>query len=119
EYVSKFHGTCSIDYSTKAIKYICKYVKNPHFFIFSDDINWVIENLKIEYPFTVVDFNQNSDWFDLNLMKNCKHNIVANSSFSWWGAWLNENPDKIVIAPRKWTLQNTNNDIIPKEWIKL
>lgn len=116
--VNKLHGICPLDYYKNAIEYISKHVKNPHFFIFSDDIGWVRENLKIDYSFKVIDFNQGKGWLDLNLMKNCKHNIIANSSFSWWGAWLNENPDKIVIAPKKWLATKQKGDILPKEWIK-
>lgn len=119
ESTSKIHGICSLEYYGKAIEYVAKRVKNPHFFLFSDDIEWVIKNLKPAYPFTVVDFNQGKGWFDLNLMKHCKHNITANSSFSWWGAWLNENPEKIVIAPKKWTLQKQKCNAVPREWISL
>lgn len=119
ECAKDFHGTCSLEYYQKAIKYIAKRVKNPHFFLFSDDLEWTIKNLKIEYPFTVVDFNQGKGWLDLNLMKSCKHNILANSSFSWWGAWLNENPNKIVVAPKKWTTKKTKGSITPREWVKL
>lgn len=120
ESANKFHGICSLDYYEKAIKYIAKKVKNPHFFLFSDDIEWVIQNLKIDYPFTVVDFNQGKGFLDINLMKHCKHNIIANSSFSWWGAWLNQNPDKIIVAPKEWNTQkNKKCDIIPKKWVKL
>lgn len=119
DYVNKIHGVCSLDYYKKAIEYMSKRVENPHFFLFSDDIEWVKTNLKIDYPYTVVDFNQEKSHFDLELMKNCKHNIVANSSFSWWGAWLNENPNKIVIAPKNWITCNQKCDIIPSEWVKL
>lgn len=119
ESANKFHGTCSIEYYQKAIEYIENHVKTPHFFIFSDDIDWVIKNLKIEHPYTVIDFNQEKGYLDLNLMKYCKHNIVANSSFSWWGAWLNENDKKIVIAPKKWIAHKQKCDIISKQWIKL
>jgi hypothetical protein len=119
DYVNKFHGLCSMEYYKKAVDYIAKRVKSPHFFIFSDDIEWVIKNLKIDYPFTVVDFNQGKGCFDMNLMKHCKHNIVANSSFSWWGAWLNNDNSKIVIAPKNWISKNENCSIIPKNWIKM
>lgn len=119
DYVNKIHGVCSLDYYRAAIGYIAKAVSKPHFYLFSDDIDWVIENLKIDYPYTIVDFNQGRGWFDLNLMKNCKHNIIANSSFSWWGAWLNEYCDKIVIAPKKWMNKKQKEDVIPSSWIKL
>lgn len=116
---NKFHGICSIQYYEKAIKYIAKHVENPHFFLFSDDIEWVVKNLKIDYPHTFVDFNQNKGWLDMNLMKHCKHNIVANSSFSWWGAWLNENNSKIIISPKKWTKKKIKGNIVPGNWIKI
>lgn len=116
---NKIHGLCPMEYYKKAIENIARNVNDPHFFLFSDDIDWVIENLKIEYPFTIVDFNPGQGWFDMNLMKQCKHNIIANSSFSWWAAWLNENPEKIVIAPKDWTVKKQKCDIIPSDWLKL
>lgn len=119
DHVSKTHGTCSLEYYKRAIEYIAEKVEKPHFFLFSDDIDWVVGNLELKYPYTVVDFNQDKPYLDLELMKNCKHNITANSSFSWWGAWLNENPQKIVISPKRWILQKKKCDIAPKEWVKL
>lgn len=119
DYVTKIHGICGLDYYQRAIEYISKRIENPHFFIFSDDFDWVKENLKIDYPHTFVDFNQDKGYLDLELMKHCKHNITANSSFSWWGAWLNENPEKIVISPKKWIAKNKKCDVVPKGWIKL
>ena len=113
------HGLCPIKYYEKAIKHIEKRVKNPHFYLFSDDLDWVVENLEINHPFKVVDLNKNKGAFDLELMKHCKHNITANSSFSWWGAWLNENPNKIVISPKKWNSQKQKCEIVPKSWVKL
>ncbi len=113
------YSKCTTDYYTKAMEYIAKRVDNPHFFIFSDDISWVKKYLKMDYPFTVVDINTSENAvFDLELMKNCKHNIIANSTFSWWGAWLNENPHKIVIAPKQWFVKE-KTDIIPKAWKKI
>lgn len=117
--VNKTHGLCSMEYYKQAVAYIAKYVENPHFYLFSDDINWVLENLKLEYPYTIVDINQGKGYFDLELMKNCKNNITANSSFSWWGAWLNQNPEKIVVAPKAWTAKKIKCDIVPSEWVRL
>ena len=118
--LSETHGVCDQEYYKKAIEFICKKTKNPHFFLFSDDINWVKNNLKIKHPFTIVDFNHDqASFWDMVLMKNCKHNIIANSSFSWWGAWLNENPNKIVIAPKNWWADGTKTDIVPKKWTRI
>ena len=117
-----YHGLCGLEYYKNAISYVAEKTNEPHFYLFSDDIKWVVENLKIDFPYTIVDINDSkTGYFDLELMKNCKHNIIANSSFSWWGAWLNENPEKIVIAPKQWFAneQNDNCDIIPESWIKI
>ncbi len=119
DYVRELHGSCTLDYYKNAIEYLKEKIETPHFFLFSDDIGWVLENLKLDYPYTVVDINQNRGYLDLELMKHCKNNIIANSSFSWWGAWLNQNSEKIVIAPKKWTNKKYKCDIVPKEWVKL
>lgn len=116
---NKFHGTCDIGYYKKAIKDLAKRCKNPSFFVFSDDIEWCKKNLPISYPVTYVSHNQGeSSWEDMRLMSKCKHNIIANSSFSWWGAWLNTNPSKIVIAPKRWYRDSKieTNDLIPQVW---
>ncbi|WP_417427757.1 alpha-1,2-fucosyltransferase [Halpernia sp.] len=116
------HGTCDLNYYYKAITIIKEKIENPVFFIFSDDINWAKENLKIEDKIYFVDFNDAStNYEDLKLMSSCKHNIIANSSFSWWGAWLNNNKNKIVIAPNKWFNVDYHNatDIIPESWLKI
>ncbi len=109
-------------YYHKAVDYIAKRIKNPHFYIFSDDMKWVKENIKLEYPHTFVEHNQgNASYNDMRLMSLCKHNIIANSTFSWWGAWLNDNPDKIVIAPDIWLKNDTQfgDNIVPENWIRL
>lgn len=118
------HGTCSIEYYNNAIEYISKRLVTPHFVIFSDDIEWAKDNLKLNFPCTYISGNNgNKSYIDMQLMSNCKHNIIANSSFSWWGAWLNENHNKIVIAPKKWFSVNILNeqtiDLIPVKWIRL
>ena len=114
------YNRCDLDYYQKAIDFIASKVESPHFFLFSDDISWVRKNLKLHFPYTIVDFNRgkNSAW-DIWLMKNCQHNIIPNSSFSWWGAWLNENPKKIVVAPKMWFTSGKKTDTIPRNWKKL
>lgn len=118
-------GTCNIDYYKKAIEVINKKVDNPKFFIFSDNIEWCKDNLSFCSP-TYVDWNPGSgkgNHLDMQLMTGCKYNIVANSSYSWWGAWLNSNPEKIVVAPQIWFNEKYSSfdtsDIIPEDWIKL
>jgi hypothetical protein len=118
-----FHGMVGNDYVRDGIKIINEKISNPHFFVFSNDIQWCKENLVIEGKHTFIEEinagNNNNEHF--KLMTLCKHFIIANSTFSWWAAWLSDNMDKIVIAPKKWVaLNNINtNDIIPEEWIKL
>lgn len=118
------HGTCSMDYYKSAIHYITERGQNPHFFIFSDDYEWSVENFKfLNYQVTCVKNGAEKNYEDLILMSHCKHNIIANSTFSWWGAWLNNNKDKMVIAPQKWfntqKINTNTKDIIPDTWIKL
>jgi len=110
DYLTAGFKILDTDYYQKAMDYVAERVKNPHFYIFSNDFDWVRENIKSKYEQTIVDINDESrGYFDLELMRNCKHNIIANSTFSWWGAWLNENPDKIVVS------SEGNN--LPADWI--
>jgi hypothetical protein len=118
---SSVYHICPKEYFEEAIKYISRRVERTSFFIFSDDMEWVKANLALNFPVTYVEHNTiNQSYLDLVLMSKCKHNIISNSTFSWWGAWLNKNNNKIVIAPDKWTIQNdVSNIIIPDNWIKL
>jgi hypothetical protein len=117
-----FHGVCSIDYYKSAIEIISKDQTTTLYF-FSDEPEWVRENLIPLYPnANVISFNKNENsWKDMYLMSKCKHNIVANSSFSWWAAWLNDNKNKIVVAPTPWfkDLSWNTKDLIPSKWIQL
>jgi len=116
-----FHGTCDLGYYEKAISWIKEKVDSPVFFVFSDDIAWAKDNFKGS-EFVLVSSPEIEDVEELILMSKCKHNIIANSSFSWWGAWLNSNLNKIIIAPKNWfnnEKANKNNDIIPDKWIKI
>ncbi len=115
------HGVCSIDYYRSAINLIAVHINAPEFFIFSDDMEWAKSHLRMDFPCHYIDHNRGSDSFnDMRLMSLCQHHIIANSSFSWWAAWLNSNSDKIVIAPNKWFAHAaTPTDLLPQSWISL
>jgi hypothetical protein len=111
------HPTQNIEYYNKAVGYIGE---NKHYLIFSDDIEWCKNNLNFIKNKTFI-FG-NSDFQDLYLMSLCKNNIIANSTFSWWGAWLNNYKNKVVVAPELWFGNEVNYntyDLIPNNWIKL
>lgn len=118
-----YHGLAPLEYYSQAIKLIEKMVESPHFFVFSDDLDWCKSELPLPKNTTYVEGNAGTKAFeDIRLMKHCKHNIIANSSFSWWGAWLNQNPEKIVVAPKVWfqdAAANTATDIVPFEWERI
>jgi hypothetical protein len=111
-----------IDYYKKAMAFCANKLNNPIFYIFSDDPVWAKANLKIESSNLYVSHNMSDNSYkDMYLMSQCKHNIIANSSFSWWGAWLNGHKDKIVISPTKWFPENnvSASDIVPDTWLKM
>jgi len=120
ESTNKIHGTCNMDYYQRAMQLVReKAGDNVQFFVFSDDIEWCRNEFK-QYENTTV-MESISDCEDMLLMSSCKHNIIANSSYSWWGAWLNKNENKIVIAPKKWmndTSKNTD-EIVPDGWYRI
>jgi hypothetical protein len=118
--LNKMHNVCNQDYYIRAIDIINEKINNPNFFIFSDDIVWC-KNMFKGNNFNFIDWNKKTDsYIDMQLMSLCNHNIISNSSFSYWGAWLNKNKEKIVIAPYTWFRDYTyNNDIIPDSWIKI
>jgi hypothetical protein len=99
--INSFLGVCPVQYYECAVKIITERIRNPQFFIFSDDTEWVKQNLKLDFPVSYQDIN-NKPYYDLYRMSQCSHNIIANSSFSWWAAWHNDNPEKIVFAPQNW-----------------
>ncbi|WP_293783986.1 alpha-1,2-fucosyltransferase [uncultured Pedobacter sp.] len=118
------HGTCDLSYYTNAIEYFSQKHENPKFLVFSDDIQWCKENLDISANSVFCDHNNaDTNYADLHLMGKCNHNIIANSSFSYWGAWLNPNPEKEVIAPRRWYADEIKNsqtkDLVPEKWIRI
>ena len=117
------HGTCSLDYYKNAMNVLNDKFIDIKYFVFSDDINWVKKNLQVDNAVYIDSDEKRIPHEDIYLMSLCSHNIIANSSFSWWGAWLNQNENKIVIAPQKWfndeNMYMQSSDIVPKSWIRL
>ncbi|MCP4397499.1 MAG: alpha-1,2-fucosyltransferase [bacterium] len=116
-------GTCSLNYYDKSVRQLTESVANPHFFVFSDDPEWACDNLKLEHPTTFVSHNgPDKNYEDFRLMSQCHHHIVANSTFSWWSAWLGQCPNKLVFVPSQWfrsDYDTTFNDLFPEGWIKI
>lgn len=119
--INQIYGTCSLGYYRECIEKVSERVDSPKFFVFSDEPQWVKENLSVPFPVSIVDHNHASPHEDMRLMSLCKHNIIANSGFSWWGAWLNANSDKIVCTPRNWFVTNKydTKDLVPADWLRL
>ena len=119
--VSKVHGVDLRDYYRQSIEEMGRRLDNPHYFIFSDEPEWVRSHLDIGEPWTLVCHNRGvNSYRDMQLMSLCHHHIIANSTFSWWGAWLSARADKIVCAPRQWFVNDTpTNDLIPATWVRL
>jgi hypothetical protein len=117
---NKFHGLMGEAYYKKAIALINKKIKNPKYFIFSDEIEWVKNSFDLPKNSVYITHNK-SGIEDMRIMIECKHNIIANSSFSWWGAWLGLQKDKVVIAPKLWFLDSNTNtsDVIPERWSQI
>lgn len=119
---NQIFGICSLEYYKQAVVLLKKFVAEPHFFVFSDDPDWTQANLRLGHQTTFVTHNGGEkDYEDLRLMTACKHNIIANSSFSWWGAWLGDYSEKIVIAPKKWANDpklNTRHRL-PESWLAI
>jgi hypothetical protein len=115
------HGVMPLSYYQKGIEIIRSKVSSPHFYFFSDDIDWAKENFSSADATFVSGEISKTHFEDLYLMSQCDHNIIANSSFSWWGAWLNKNIDKVVIAPNKWFNNGPTDlqDLLPLDWIKI
>lgn len=118
---AKNHGLCPKAYYDKAVANILAHVKKPHFFVFSDDIQWTRKNTSLPGKVIYVDHNSSENAFqDLRLMSLCDHHIVANSSFSWWGAWLSSKADGRIIAPINWFADGrSTDDLTPSHWIRL
>ncbi len=127
DYVSRaptaaVHGACEAAYYEECFAEMERRVPGAAYFVFSDDPAWVREHMALPARATVVDHNPpEMAHEDLRLMSLCRHDIIANSSFSWWGAWLNANPGKVVLAPRRWFLDPSfdTSDLLPEGWIRV
>ena len=116
---AQFHGLCSLDYYQQGVRIASAGLKNPHGYVFSDDPQWVRHNLDVGLDFTVVDVNGPDDAHqDLWLMAACKNFVIANSSLSWWGAWLGTDAGKKVVYPSRWFLGKDADlsDLCPDDW---
>ena len=115
---TEYHGVLSAEYYQSASGIIRSKIPDSIFYVFSDDINWAKENYKLSGAIFVSGEITKNHFEDLYLMSQCRHQIIANSSFSWWGAWLNNNPEKIVIAPKKWFNKGPKDtyDLYPEGW---
>lgn len=119
---SIYAGICTIEYYKHAVEYIKQHIDSPlHFFIFSDDALWCkcnLEKIMGDSPCTFIDWNHGTDSYkDMQLMSLCRHNIIANSSFSWWAAWLNQHQNNLVIAPTRWLQTKNVNHIQMPQWV--
>ena len=112
---------CSVEYYKKGAEYIAQRVENPQFFVFSaEDPDWAIKNLNIGFPFEIIgaeNTGKEKYYENMHLMSLCRHAVLANSSYSWWGAWLNQNSNKIIVAPDPWF--STDSDIYCDSWVKI
>jgi len=123
KHASKFHGLTPLEYYRAAAKYFQGRFPDALCVVLSDDIAWCKQNLKLGKNIVFVEPQKDrKDFEDLMVMSACDHNIVANSSFSWWGAWLNQNPGKLVVAPKLWFQDekaNSETEIVSPSWIRL
>jgi hypothetical protein len=122
ERTAAFHGTCDPNYYRAAAERVREVAERPHFFVFSDDPGWVRAHLDFLSPSTTIGQGDRArPHQDMRLLSRCRHDIIANSSFSWWGAWLNENPSKRVVAPARWFSDPSidTSDLLPENWLRL
>ena len=113
-----YGGICTKEYYKKAIDYIKQRVENAKFYLFSNDMPYVQDRFRGEEFVYVENNSEDKGYIDLYLMSLCKHHIIANSSFSWWGAWLNAAKSKIVVAPSIWLTNAPARDVVPDTWIR-
>lgn len=125
---SRILGFCGLDYYRRAVDRIAETVESPRYYVFSDDPEWCRHHLQLGAPTKILDHNPPDEPHeDLRLMSLCRHHVIANSTFSWWGAWLAEGDgranveDRIVIAPKRWyrSTEHSSDDLVPDRWLRL
>ena len=119
---SRVRSMCTPEYYARCVAHVAGLLPDPRLFLFSDDPEWVAANLDFGHPTTLVSTTQPRPAHeDLRLMSTCRHHIIANSSFSWWGAWLDRRPNKLVLAPRRWMNDPRvdDRDVVPPGWIRV
>jgi hypothetical protein len=119
---AQYHGTCDIPYYQHAIATLQRQHPDIEVFVFSDEPNWAADHLRLRVPTHIVDANSpEHGYLDLELMRQCRHHVLANSSFSWWGAWLCEHLGQVVHSPVRWFANGgiDASDIIPPRWHRL
>lgn len=115
----QLNNVLGMKYYSDAVDFIKKRVRDPLFLVFSDDMQWVKEHLHLAGHIIFVNSDRKlQDFEELMVMSKCRHQIIANSTFSWWGAWLNTNPDKIVVGPKNWS-RSPHSNIMPEDWIRI
>lgn len=120
---AKVHGHCELQYYLRATELVAEQMaEKPEFFVFSDDVGWSRRHIKLPYATHFMDQNgPDEDYEDLRLIAACRHHIIANSTFSWWGAWLSGASGKIVVAPKQWFRDPAmdDRDVIPPGWVRI
>jgi hypothetical protein len=119
---SRLHGTCSAAYYQRCFDYLAGRIGRVHLFVFAEDESWARKNLKISFPAEYVPYRpENESWQNMRLMSLCRHHVLANSTFSWWGAWLGQRAGGIVLAPERWVQDDRydTSDLIPSRWVKI
>ena len=121
DYVKLGNIVCGMEYYKKSINLMNKKIDSPIYYIFSDDIEWCKKNIEISTEHHFVKQNKDTPFENMELMSLCKHNIISNSTYDWWGAMLNKNNQKIIICPKIWMPKDIEirKNLIPSEWIKI
>lgn len=127
EQTANVHGTCNAAYYHNAMQHLRNMLENPFFYIFSDDTHWAINEFgsipNVKIVTGMAESGTDQDMVEFKLLASCKHHVIANSSFSWWAAWLNTNPNKQIVGPKNWFLDKTLNElyqnILPAQWEKM